>query len=52
MKEFNLFVSRYPPDQGLRKPTAKMLEQFQEKLSAELLDFGQEYGFGNYGEDY
>lgn len=32
MKVFDLFVSQYPPDQDLRKPTAEMLEQFQGKL--------------------
>ncbi len=49
MKVFDLFVSQYPPDQDLRKPTAEMLEQFQGKLPAELLAFWQQYGFGNYG---
>ena len=28
---------------------SETLEQFQGKLPAELLDFWQEYGFGNYG---
>ena len=49
MKGFDLFVSKYPPDYNLRKPTAKLLSQFQGKVPAELLDFWQEYGFGNYG---
>lgn len=49
MKVFDLFVNKYPPGNNLRKPTAEMLEQFQGKLPAELLDFWQEYGFGNYG---
>ncbi len=49
MKEFDLFVSKYPPDQDLRKPSVEMLEQFQGKLPTELLDLWQEYGFGNYG---
>ena len=49
MKVFDLFVSKYPPDQDLRKPTVELLEQFQGKLPTELLDFWQEYGFGNYG---
>ena len=34
----------------MRKPTAETLEQFQGKVPAELLNFWQEYGFGNYGE--
>ena len=42
MKVFDLFVSQYPPDQDLRKPTAEMLEQFPGKLPAELLAFWQQ----------
>ena len=49
MNVFDLFVNKYPPGNDLRKPTAEMLEQFQGKLPAELLDFWQEYGLGNYG---
>ena len=49
MKAFDRFVSKYPPGNDLRKPTAEMLEQFHGKLPAELLNFWQEYGFGNYG---
>ena len=49
MKPFDLFVSKYPPGNDLRKPTAEMLEQVQGKVPAELLDFWREYGFGNYG---
>ena len=49
MKVFYLFVSKYPPGNDLRKPTAETLEQFQGKVPAELLNFWQEYGFGNYG---
>lgn len=49
MKVFDPFVSKYPPDNNLRKPTAETLEQFQGKVPAELLKFWQEYGFGNYG---
>ena len=50
MKAFDRFVSKYPPGNDLRKPTAEMLEQFQGKLPIELLDFWRKYGFGNYGE--
>ena len=46
MKVFDLFVSKYPPGNDLRKPTAETLEQFQGKVPAELLNFWQEYGFG------
>lgn len=49
MKVFEPFISKYPPDKDLRKPTAETLEQFRGKLPEELLDFWQEYGFGNYG---
>lgn len=49
MKVFDRFVNKYPPGNDLRKPTAEILEQFQGKLPTELLDFWQEYGFGNYG---
>ena len=37
MKVFDLFVSKYPPGNDLRKPTAETLEQFQGKVPAELL---------------
>lgn len=49
MRPFDLFVGKYPPGNDLRKPTPGMLEQVQGKVPAELLDFWQEYGFGNYG---
>lgn len=39
MKTFDLFLSKYPPDRDLRKPTSEMLERFQGKVPAELLDF-------------
>ena len=32
MKGFELFISKYPPDHNLRKPTAEMLAQFQGKV--------------------
>ncbi len=38
MNVFDLFVNKYPPGNDLRKPTAEMLEQFQGKLPAELLE--------------
>ena len=34
MKVFDPFVSKYPPDNNLRKPTAETLEQFQGKVPA------------------
>lgn len=37
MKAFDRFVSKYPPGNDLRKPTAEMLEQFHGKLPAELV---------------
>ena len=49
MKLFDRFVNNYPPDNHLRKPAVETLEYFRGKLPAELLDFWQEYGFGNYG---
>ena len=49
MTPFDLFISKYPPGNDLRKPSAEMLEQFQGKVPAELLDLWREYGFGNYG---
>lgn len=49
MYEFDLFLDKYPPDVHLKKPTAETVERFREKLPSELLDFWQEYGFGNYG---
>ena len=39
MKTFDLFLSKYPPDRDLRKPTSEMLERFQGKVPAELLGF-------------
>ena len=49
MNVFDPFISKYPPDHDLQKPTAEMLEQFQGIVPSELLNFWQEYGFGNYG---
>ena len=49
MKPFDPFISRYPPGDDLRKPTDEMLRHFRGRVPAELLDFWQEYGFGNYG---
>ena len=49
MKALDRFVNKYPPGNDLRKPTAETLAQFQGKLPADLLDFWQKYGFGNYG---
>ena len=45
MKVFDLFVSKYPPGNDLRKPTAETLEQFQGKVPAELLNFWLKYFF-------
>lgn len=39
MKTFDLFLSKYPPDRDLRKPTSEMLERFQGKVPAELSGF-------------
>ena len=34
MKVFDPFVSKYPPDNNLRKPTAETLEQFQRESAS------------------
>ena len=49
MNLFSDFLSKYPPFGELRKPSDEILEMFRGTLPEELLDFWQEYGFGNYG---
>lgn len=49
MELFEPFLRAYPPCGELRKPDEKLLEQFRNRLPAELLEFWQEYGFGFYG---
>lgn len=39
MKGFELFISKYPPDHNLRKPTAEMLAQFQGKVPGRTSGF-------------
>lgn len=50
MEKFNKFIETYAPSQDLQKPTREMLDLYTDKLPKELLDFWQEYGFGNYGD--
>lgn len=47
---FQTFTELYKPTQPLVKPTAALLEQYRQTLPESLLDFWQEYGFGNYGK--
>lgn len=49
MNLFDDFLLKYPPAERLRKPSEEVLNQFRNRLPAELLDFWQTYGFGNYG---
>ena len=49
MRPFDLFLAKYPPGSGLRKPTPETLDRFRDRLPAELLALWQEHGFGNYG---
>lgn len=49
MNLFDDFLLKYPPTERLRKPSEEVLNQFRNRLPAELLDFWQTYGFGNYG---
>ena len=49
MNLFDDFLQKYPPTDRLRKPSEEVLDQFRNRLPAELLDFWQTYGFGNYG---
>jgi len=46
---FDKFITMYKPSEDLIKPTQQMLDWYQDKLPAELLQFWQAYGFGNYG---
>lgn len=46
---FEDFLKKFPPAGELRKPTEETLEQYRGILPEDLLDFWQEYGFGNYG---
>ncbi|MBS9767558.1 MAG: DUF1851 domain-containing protein [Flavobacteriaceae bacterium] len=46
---FKDFVSKFPPAENLTKPTDEMLSWYADKLPKHLLDFWENYGFGNYG---
>ena len=50
MRPFDLFLAKYPPGGGLRKPAAGTLDRFRDRLPAELLALWREHGFGNYGD--
>ena len=50
MRPFDLFLAKYPPGGGLRKPAAETLDRFRDRLPAELLALWREHGFGNYGD--
>lgn len=49
MELFDKFVNKYVPHEELQIPSSQTLEQFQDLLPKELLEFWQEYGFGDYG---
>lgn len=49
MNLFDDFLQKYPPTGQLQKPSEEVLNQFRNRLPAELLEFWQAYGFGNYG---
>ena len=50
MEVFDTFLSKFPPESGLQKPSGGIMEQFKGKLPTALLDLWREYGFGNYGQ--
>ena len=47
---FSHFTKIFKPSNDLVKPTEEELKQFENVLPSELLNFWQEYGFGNYGD--
>lgn len=49
MSLFKKFLEHFPPSENLEKPTQEELAALQGRVPAFLLDFWQEYGFGNYG---
>lgn len=49
MSIFDKFVTKYVQGIELQIPTSQVLEKFQDTLPKELLNFWQEYGFGDYG---
>lgn len=46
---FSNFTKLFRPSNNLVKPIEEELKQFENVLPSELLNFWQEYGFGNYG---
>ena len=48
-KIFEKFINTFKPDDNLIKPTEEELQQFENILPSELLNFWKQYGFGNYG---
>lgn len=47
---FDKFIRIYKPADNLIKPTQQILDWYNDKLPAELLEFWKTYGFGNYGD--
>jgi hypothetical protein len=47
---FEKFISTYKPSDNLIKPKREMVEWYADKLPKVLIDFWQQYGFGNYGD--
>jgi hypothetical protein len=47
---FKNFISVFPPPVDIIKPTDQTIIQFEEILPKVLLDFWEEFGFGNYAD--
>jgi hypothetical protein len=49
---FNDFFTKYPDYTVVEKPSPQVIDNYKEKLPAELIEFWQQYGFGSYMDGY
>lgn len=49
---FNDFFAKYPDYSIVEKPSIQVIDNYKDKLPAELIEFWQEYGFGVYMDGY
>jgi hypothetical protein len=49
---FNDFFTKYPDYTVVEKPSPQVIDNYKDKLPAELIEFWQQYGFGSYMDGY
>jgi hypothetical protein len=49
---FKDFFTKYPEYNVVEKPTLQVINNYKDKLPAELIEFWQQYGFGIYMDGY